>query len=519
MSLNFQTRIALFYSALFVAMQVLTLISVYWVSRENIINQIGQNLIYAENIFNRTLTAQGEQIATGTRILASDFGFRSAASDGDPETLNSALQNLIYRIQGQRGFYIDMQGKVIADTGGGHQGHDFMFPAAIAQADAEGKSVMFGMLDGKLCELAVVPVLAPIPIGWVGVAIAVDSRLADNFKHMSSAPPDVTMLLQDGDHVQIIFSSLANPRPELFADRIFHAPLAGQQPPSLIGFDGETYVSLVRPLHTARNDQAIKVVLQIDLRQALQPYAILVYAVFGLMAFGLLSTLLGTYLLARNIAQPLRELAGASQRIFSGGFNKPLPVTSNDELGRLAETFNTAGRMAEEMAALKEQDLQRRELMASVSHDLRTPLTSLHGYLETMQLQAHRFPEEERKQFLAVAVRQSEKVGRLAQELFELAKLECQATTVQAEVFNLQELVQDVTQKYAMTAMKCGVTLRAGLNCDVPLVYADIAMIERVLTNLIDNAIRHTPAMGEVNIGLFSAGGRVAVEVSDTGEG
>jgi signal transduction histidine kinase len=237
------------------------------------------------------------------------------------------------------------------------------------------------------------------------------------------------------------------------------------------------------------------------------------------MVFGLLATLCGTYYLAKNISQPVRELAGASQRLLEGGFDQPLAVTRRDEWGLLAETFNRAGRIAKEIITLKEQDMLRREMVASVSHDLRTPLTSLHGYLETMQLKANQLPEAERERFLAVAVRQSEKVGRLAQELFDLAKLECQTTPVQLESFNLLDLVLDVTHKYSMAAKQRGLKLHAVLDNEVPLVFADIAMIERVLTNLIDNALRHTPSGGEVIISLSVISDRIRVTITDTGEG
>lgn len=520
---SFQTRIVLFFSALFIGVQVLTLLAIYWVCRENIVEQIGQNLVYAENIFNRLLTERGDSIASETRILVADFGFRATVSDGDAETVGSALENLTYRIRGQRGFYIDLQGNIVADTAGRYNGQPFLFPDAVAAAEINGKSVVFAMLDGELSELAVVPVLAPLPIGWVGIAIAVDRRLADNFKHLSSIPPDISLLERSANGTQVLASSLPDPSPSFFDEAVFREPMAESLHPRVIESAGDSFVVLVRPLAAARPEQAIVAVLQIDLASALRPYAMLVYALLGLSVFGLFATLLGGFLLARNIAEPVRALAGASERMidgqFDGQFDELLPVTRSDELGRLAKTFNTASRIAAQMSDLRQQDQLRRELVASVSHDLRTPLTSLHGYLETLQLKADSLPEAERERFLAVAVRQSEKVGRLAQELFELAKLECEATRVQPETFNLMELIQDVTQKYEMAAKTRGVRLQALLDGDPPPVSADIAMIERVLTNLIDNALRHTPEGGEVRVDWFPGTERIRVAVTDSGEG
>ena len=91
-------------------------------------------------------------MAGEARILVADFGFRGAVSDSDPETVASALENLTYRIHAQRGFYINLQGNVIADTAGRYQGQTFMFPGAIAMGDAHSQPVLFGMLDGELCN-------------------------------------------------------------------------------------------------------------------------------------------------------------------------------------------------------------------------------------------------------------------------------------------------------------------------------------------------------------------------------
>lgn len=519
MNLNFQTRLVVFYWLLFVGVQCLTLAAIYWFCRHNMLDQAGQNLVYAEHIFNRQLTAHGEKIADETGILVADFGFRSAVSDGDRETVASALENLTYRGRGKRGFFIDMRGQILADTAGREQGRPFMFQTAIATADATGRSVVFGMLDGEFCELAVVPVLAPLPIGWVGIATPVDRRLVNSFKHLVGNPPDISLISLADGQIQVLTSSLAKVSPALFRQTGFPAE-TGLQRPTLIATDDADYMVLVRPLAAANAEQPIVAVLQIDVAEALRPYAILIYTVVGLMIFSLLAALIGGYLLARNITQPLRALTRASRQMMNGRFDPPLPVGRNDELGSLARTFRMAGRIAAEMDTLQARDQQRRELVASVSHDLRSPLASLHGYLETMQHKAEQLPAAERERFLEIAVRQSAKVGKLAQELFELARLECDGVSIQPEIFNIQELIQDVAQKFQIAAATAGVALQTDFGAQLLQVNADIAMLERVLTNLVDNALRHTPAGGRVR--LLAAGPtaeRVLIGVEDTGTG
>ncbi|MFT4065571.1 ATP-binding protein [Paraburkholderia sp.] len=234
----------------------------------------------------------------------------------------------------------------------------------------------------------------------------------------------------------------------------------------------------------------------------------------GLMAFGL-------------ITRPLRRLSAAMLRFDANGepdTQPQVPCSSSagarDELAILETTFaQMAARIGEQWRALIRQDQQRRELLANISHDLRTPLTSLHGYLETLSLKADTLDETERKRYLAIAIAQSAKVGRLAQALFELARLEHADVQPAWEEFSLVDLLQDVFQKFELPAEARHIQLRAGVPRRLPTVCADLGMIERVLTNLLDNAIRHTPAEGTVRVDLAYRDDKVSVTVTDTGPG
>jgi signal transduction histidine kinase len=200
---------------------------------------------------------------------------------------------------------------------------------------------------------------------------------------------------------------------------------------------------------------------------------------------------------------------------------EPEPVADRrDEIVVLETAFaQMAGRIGEQWRTLTRQDQERRELVANISHDLRTPLGSLHGYLETLLLKDATLDAGERQRYLGIALAQSSKVGRLAQSLFELARLEHGVVEAALEDFSLSDLVQDVFQKCELTAQDRGVKLEASVPRDAALVSADLGMIERVLTNLLDNAIRHTPAGGQVEVALRRDGARVLVSVSDTGPG
>ena len=247
-------------------------------------------------------------------------------------------------------------------------------------------------------------------------------------------------------------------------------------------------------------------------------WSVALVAVLGLLA-GLVAL--------RWITRPLRELTAEVRRFETKGGEQEQPallpppaVDSRDEISQLRQAFaQMTRRIATQWRELSAQDRQRRELVANISHDLRTPLTSLHGYLETLRLKADTLPEAERRRYLDIAIGQSRKVGALAQALFELARLEHGGVKPAKEPFALGDLVQDVFQKFELAAEARGQRLVADIAPELPVVEADLGMIERVLTNLLDNAIRHTPQAGEITVRLRRADGGVEVLVSDSGPG
>lgn len=227
----------------------------------------------------------------------------------------------------------------------------------------------------------------------------------------------------------------------------------------------------------------------------------------------------------RLITRPLRSLT-QSVRTFDANGEQAAALagtdangTPSDEIAILRDAFAHMGRrIADQWQELARQDQQRRDLITSISHDLRTPLTSLHGYLETLRIKDDTLDAEQRHRYLDIAIEQSSKVGRLAQELFELARLESGLVQPEPETFSLADLAQDVTQKYALAAQARGQAMDIVMTCPVPAVRADLAMVERVLTNLLDNAIRHNPPGTHIFLRLRDMGdGRVEVEVADTG--
>ncbi|MBJ3816344.1 HAMP domain-containing histidine kinase [Shimwellia pseudoproteus] len=191
-----------------------------------------------------------------------------------------------------------------------------------------------------------------------------------------------------------------------------------------------------------------------------------------------------------------------------------------DEVSRLHNSFMLLARkIVSQWDALADSDRQRREFIATISHDLRTPLTSLLGYLETLSVKAATLTPEERQQYFAVALRQGNNVRHLSQQLFELARLEYGGITPRAEAFAAPELIQDILQKYDLSLESRHLALQVDIPPRLPVAWADLSMIERVLTNLLDNAVRHTPEGGVISLHCWPQGGHIMVEIQDSGPG
>ena len=222
----------------------------------------------------------------------------------------------------------------------------------------------------------------------------------------------------------------------------------------------------------------------------------------------------------RQLTRPLRELTD-ELKSFREDADARIPVESGDEIGMLRSAVRTLRqRIAQQFQRLEDGDRERRELIGNISHDLRTPLSNIQGYVETVLLRGDAIDAPTRTNYLRTALRHVELLGKRIGDLFELSKLDAGRIEPRLEVFCLAELLQDVIQNYRLAAQQRGValTLAAGSHGGAK-VHADIAMIERVLQNLIDNALRFTASGGKVVLAIDDRAGFMRISVIDTGRG
>jgi signal transduction histidine kinase len=307
------------------------------------------------------------------------------------------------------------------------------------------------------------------------------------------------------------------------------APILGDDP---VSARGRKVFSAALLMHATEPPGYVYVVLQgsaYDMAAAMAGRTgvlqIALWSIGLVTPLGLLAGLAAFRQVTRPIVRLTRDVqalesAAAQQRPEQELATETPGTRVRDEIAILRRAFERlAGANARQWQRLNQQDQQRREWVANISHDLRTPLASMQGYLETVLMQSAALSEAEREQYLRTALAQSQRLSRLAQELLELAHLELGTVKPTLERFSMVELVQDVMQKLALSASSRQqrlVPLFGSASLDV---VADIGMMERVMTNLLDNAIRHTPPGGEIAVRMQALGDHARVEVADRGPG
>lgn len=238
----------------------------------------------------------------------------------------------------------------------------------------------------------------------------------------------------------------------------------------------------------------------------------------GLLVFGLLTRRLG-------------RLTHSVQAFSDSGFDpatefahdpaiSPEQAGRGDEISRLDAVFRAmAHKIHDQFVALQENDRLRRELISNVSHDLRTPLATMHGYVDTLLLKNDELDAGERARYLQVTRKHTRRLGALIGDLFELSKLDSGSMPLSLETFPLRELLHDVVQDFELEARRRRIELTLEGESDQALVHADIALVQRVLENLIRNALDYTPEGGHITLDLSARPDQIAVAVSDTGCG
>ncbi|MEM1123915.1 MAG: HAMP domain-containing sensor histidine kinase [Bacteroidota bacterium] len=226
--------------------------------------------------------------------------------------------------------------------------------------------------------------------------------------------------------------------------------------------------------------------------------------------------LLAIWFLTKN----LRSYIETVTKFKEGDLEVRVGENAKGDFPVLGNTFNDmADTIVANIDELKSVENLRRELIANVSHDLRTPLAIMQGYVETLLMKEEKLDSESRKKYLNIILNSSEKLADLISQLFEYAKLEARQMELKKEPFQMTDLVQDAFAKYQFLAEEKELTVRVEHEENLPIVFADVSLVERVVQNLMDNALKFTPKGGVITISLEELKNGVQIKVADTGPG
>ncbi|TDQ19493.1 signal transduction histidine kinase [Algoriphagus boseongensis] len=230
--------------------------------------------------------------------------------------------------------------------------------------------------------------------------------------------------------------------------------------------------------------------------------------------------LIGLVLIAW-LTRHLRKVVDTVEEFKEGNLLARVPEASSDsDLAMLGKTFNSmADTLVKNIEELKNVDTLRKELIANVSHDLRNPLAIINGYVETLQMREDKLTPEEKARYYKIILNSVDKLTKLVGDLFDLSKLDSGQMPVKMERLKIQELIFDSSLKYELLAGTKEIQIKSSICPDLPPVQADLYLMDRVIQNLLDNAVKYTPPSGEIELEACAAPGGVLIRVKNSGTG
>ncbi len=338
-SMGFRLRLALFFVATLVTVQLLTAGLVYEVTRRALVTEGERQLTANAQAFVAQMDDISARIAGNVEVLSLDYALRSAIAERDRGTVLSVLRNHGRRVGASRMLLIGLDGTVEADTGDAATARTrFPFPDLIDSA-YDRRTAAVVALDGKASWMVVVPIYAPQPVGLVVVNVPLDDALLAHMQQLSALPRDIelatrstpghwTMVARGDRHTGLVDSLEAS-----------HQGLPWK--PLLTKVDGKEYMVLAQRLKQPKQGTSVVAVLGYSLDDALSPFRSVAIAWATLLGLGMVVGLLGAWFTARSVSRPVEALAAAVRRIEAGDYRAPASMQRHDEIGQLAGAFGT----------------------------------------------------------------------------------------------------------------------------------------------------------------------------------
>ena len=233
-----------------------------------------------------------------------------------------------------------------------------------------------------------------------------------------------------------------------------------------------------------------------------------------------IATLVAVVVIFAPARRRLSALEDAAERLGAGDLTARAPDGGGDEIARVSRAFN---RMAEDLAArdeaLRTSDRLRRQMLADVSHELKTPLTAMRGYVETLRMSEVALDDDRRARYLETIASETLRLDRIVKDLLDLARYENNVAPLEVRVFDVGRLFHNVARRHEHETQRRHITVSVEIEPAADQIVADPDRIEQVVENLVTNAVRHTPESGRIELRAAIADASAVLSVADSGDG
>jgi len=530
---SFRHRLALFLVVTLAAVQVLTALAAYSFLRHSLVDKEKTELAGATNVFLRQLSVLSDRVGDDVHVLSLDFALRQSIAQHDYGTELSALRNHGRRIGATRMMLVGLDGTISADTGAaGDAGRAFAYSDLLDDSASSGERTALATLGGRIYWIVVVPVRAPVPIAFIAACVPIDDALLEKLSLLSETPRSLALATADArGRWSVAARTAKGPKAiPLPASRRLR-----QEGAVVDNSDAEEFLTVTTALKTASHSAPVVAVLSYSMAEAFAAYRAVVPPVLLVLAGALLLAAMGAMLIVRQSSRPLEALAVTARRIAGGDYTPPPPLRTKDEIGQLNRAIvNMTGSIADREAALTSMigaletarndavkaNEAKSQFLANMSHELRTPLNAIVGFGDMLHqeilgpLGGARYRE-----YAADICASGQKLLALVSRMLDLAEVEAGRLTLERKPVSVASVLQQAVAALRPGAEKTGRRMNLAADPGLPEVDGDADKLRQALTSVLHNAVKFTPAGGEVTISARRDAVGVAIFVKDTGPG
>ena len=530
--MSFRNRLALFLMATLVCVQAATALFAYAYLRGQIVERGKHELSAAMQSFTRQVDFLAQRATEGVQVLALDYALRAAIAKSDYDTELSALRNHGRRIGAARMMLVRLDGTISADTAMSQPtGGKFPFAALLGTAAEGDRGTALVMLADHVFWMVVVPVRAPLPIAFIAAAIPLDGAMLDEIRRISSTTHPIALAARTGEGAWHLVAHTHG------AGR-FDLPAIGEETRAteIVLHDHSQALAIVAPLKTAEASAPVDAIIDFPLSEALAAYRGLITPMLLMLGAALIVAAGGATLIVRRVSRPLESLAATAQRIAAGDYSQALlPSSGHDEIGRLTESIaDMTGAIADREAALTgameaaeiarveavKANEAKSQFLANMSHELRTPLNAIVGFSQMLEQQVLGPLGNPRYLQYARDIQGSgEHLRDLFERMLDVAQAESHNLSIARQPLLVGMLLREAVEMHRAFARRVDVELLLAPGVDGIRICGDAQKLRQSFSNIIQNAIKFTPARGRVTIASRVQRERVAIRISDTGVG